>query len=218
MLKQALLRGCLSYCICVTVADFAALIVVLCGGQSTVPGFVIRAGGEIVAAFLQPLLIGWIGFAFAAGSVLFEIERWSFLQQGLAHLAVTLPVFIAVEFLCFGLSNVPALLSFAASAALSYAVTCLRNTSSGAARCASSTRRFGEGTPTAAERRAGGEVPFGRVLIARIGFRLREAFGISEGAKREPAGGSEERTGRADPARFTQGFIGRERTEPDECS
>ena len=72
---------------------------------------------------MQPLLIGWIGFAFAAGSVLFEIERWSFLQQGLAHLAVTLPVFIAVEFLCFGLSNVPALLSFAASAALSYAVT-----------------------------------------------------------------------------------------------
>lgn len=123
MLKQALQRGCLSYCICVTVADFAALIVVLCGGQSTVPGFVTRAGGEIVAAFLQPLLIGWIGFAFAAGSVLFEIERWSFLQQGLAHLAVTLPVFIAVEFLCFGLSNVPALLSFAASAALSYAVT-----------------------------------------------------------------------------------------------
>ena len=106
MLKQALLRGCLSYCICVTVADFAALIVVLCGGQSTVPGFVTRAGGEIVAAFLQPLLIGWIGFAFAAGSVLFEIERWSFLQQGLAHLAVTLPVFIAVCMFFFAFSTI----------------------------------------------------------------------------------------------------------------
>lgn len=125
MFKESLRRGALCYCVCVTAANLASMVVGFCGAQTNVPDFVERVGNPVAAAFLQPLLIGWIGFAFGAGSVLFEVERLSFLQQGAAHLAATLPAFFAVELACFGMDNVPGLLSFAASAALSYAATWL---------------------------------------------------------------------------------------------
>lgn len=124
MWKKSLARGAGSYCICVTVSNVVSMILGLCGQTSScIPAFVERVGNPLTAMFLQPLLIGLIGFAFGAGSVLFEIERWSFFRQGAAHLAVTAAVWIAVELICFSPITPPAVLSFAASAAVSYAIT-----------------------------------------------------------------------------------------------
>lgn len=124
MWKKSLARGAFSYCICVTVATAVSMITGLCDVEITcMPEFADRVGSVVTASFLQPLLIGLIGFAFGAGSVLFEIERWSFLRQGATHLAITAAVWIAVELICFTPISVPTVISFAASAVVTYAIT-----------------------------------------------------------------------------------------------
>lgn len=124
MWKKSIARGVVSYCISATAALLASLITILCGAPTVcVPAFVERVGSEMAAILLQPLLIGLIGFAFGAGSVLFEIERWSFLKQGAAHLAVTAAVWIVVELICFAPITPPAVLSFALSTVATYAIT-----------------------------------------------------------------------------------------------
>lgn len=124
MWKKSLTRGLISYCICVTTATLASLIILLCGAPGTcTPDFAARVGNEMTACLLQPLLIGLIGFAFGAGSVLFEIEYWSFLKQGAIHLASTAAVWVIVELICFTPVTTPAVIAFTISAAVSYAIT-----------------------------------------------------------------------------------------------
>lgn len=124
MLKKSFVRGAVSYCVGVTATIVTSLICTLCGAEFTcTPDFIARAGSKEIAAFLQPLLIGLIGLAFGAGSVLFEIEHWSFLKQGAVHLAVTAAVWIVVELVCFTPVTPPTVLSFALSTAGTYAFT-----------------------------------------------------------------------------------------------
>lgn len=124
MLKKSIARGLSSYCISVTATVIACLITALCGAPHVcMPEFIDRVGNEWTASFLQPLLIGLIGFAFGAGSVLFEIEHWSFLKQGAVHLAITAAVWIVVELICFSPITPPVMLSFTLSAAGTYALT-----------------------------------------------------------------------------------------------
>lgn len=124
MWKKCLLRGAVSYCICATATLIVHLICTLCGASSMcVPAFIARVGDEMTATLLQPLLIALIGFAFGAGSILFEIERWSFLLQGAVHFAVTGAVWIGVEMVCFAPITPPAVVSFALSSAAAYAIT-----------------------------------------------------------------------------------------------
>lgn len=124
MIKKSLLRGLFSYCICVCVAVMVSLIICLAGsGQVTIPEFAQRVGDPMTAAMVQPLLIGLIGFTFGAGSVLFEIERWSLLKQGIVHLALTAAVWIAVELICFSPITPPAIISMGLSVAVTYALT-----------------------------------------------------------------------------------------------
>lgn len=124
MWKKSLSRGICSYCISVTLTILTYLIIVLCGTkQVCTPAFAERVGNPLTAVFLQTLLIGLIGFAFGAGSVLFEIERWSFLKQGAIHFASTLAVWIVVHLICFSPVTQPAVISFAASSAATYAIT-----------------------------------------------------------------------------------------------
>ncbi len=124
MLKKALLRGVRGYCITATVTTLVGLITGLCGAKhACMPDFIARVGSEAIAVHLQTLLMSLIGFAFGAGSVLFEIERWSFLKQGAAHLAITAAVWVFVELFCFSPITPPVVLSFALSAAGTYAIT-----------------------------------------------------------------------------------------------
>lgn len=124
MWKKSLIRGLCSFCISVTVTVFVGMIAGLCGAEFVcTPEFVARVGSNLTAAYLQPILLGLIGFAFGAGSVLFEIERWSFLKQGAAHMAITAAVWIPVELICFSPVTPPVVLTFTISAAATYAIT-----------------------------------------------------------------------------------------------
>ena len=124
MWKKSLLRGVFSYSTSVTVTLLVSLIAVLSGApRMCTEEFIARAGGELQATLLQPLLIGLIGFAFGSGSVLFELEKWSFLKQGVVHFALTAVVWIAVELVCFRPVAPPVVISFSVSVGGTYAIT-----------------------------------------------------------------------------------------------
>ena len=124
MWKKALARGAVSYCVSTTIGVLTALVTLLNGAETVcVPTFVERMGSESAALLLQPLLIGLIGFAFGAGSALFQIERWSLLKQGAAHFSITATVWIGVELICFSPITPPVVISFTVSAAATYAIT-----------------------------------------------------------------------------------------------
>ena len=124
MFRKMLIRGVRSYCISVTVSVFITMLTGFFGAEiACMPEFSARVGNPVTADFLQPLLIGLIGFAFGAGSALFEIERWSFLKQGALHLTLTAAVWIIVELICFTPITPPVVVSFAASAIVTYAIT-----------------------------------------------------------------------------------------------
>lgn len=124
MLKKMLIRGASGYCITVTATVIVGLITGLCGAEhACMPAFIARMGSEITAVYLQTMLMSLIGFAFGASSVLFEIEKWSLLKQGAAHLSITAAVWIIVELICFAPITPPIVFAFALSALGTYAIT-----------------------------------------------------------------------------------------------
>ena len=124
MWKKSLLRGLSSYCISATVYLMITAVILLCGAENAcMPEFIQRAGSVQLAVCLHQLLIALIGFACGAGSVLFEMERWSLLKQGAAHLACTLAVWVVVYRICFFPITPPVVTGFSVSALISYAIT-----------------------------------------------------------------------------------------------
>lgn len=124
MWKKICNRAACGYCVTVTITLIASLISALCGTEHLcMPEFAARVDGYDVGFILQTLLMSLIGLAFGAGSVFFEIERWSLLKQGAAHLALTLAVWIVVELICFTPVTAPVVVSFLLSAAATYIIT-----------------------------------------------------------------------------------------------
>ena len=93
MLKKALRRALVSAPSCMLIHQIVGICISLAnvdGRYSPVtPAFAARFQSPVAAVIVQLLLIGFIGAVFAACSVIFDIERWSFLKQGLIHLTIT---------------------------------------------------------------------------------------------------------------------------------
>lgn len=87
------------------VTVLAALVIQFFSAQAgrsvVVPAFAARFANESAAVLAQLGLIGLIGMAFAGASQIFELERWSFLAQGLMHLLITAAVWVPVAWLCW---------------------------------------------------------------------------------------------------------------------
>ena len=105
MLKKALSRAAVSAAVCMLISQLVGVCVSLSrsdGRYSPVtPAFEAHFSGTAAAVIVQLLLIGLVGAVFAACSVIFEIERWSFLKQGLVHLAITSIVCVPVCLFCW---------------------------------------------------------------------------------------------------------------------
>jgi len=56
---------------------------------------------EGAAALAQLGLVGLIGMAFAGAALIFEIERWSYLKQGLVHFIITAAVWMPIAWFCW---------------------------------------------------------------------------------------------------------------------
>ena len=105
MLKQALRRALVSAPACMLINQIVGICISLSNADGryspVTPAFAARFESPVAAVVVQLLLIGLIGATFAACSVLFQIERWSFLKQGLVHLAITSAVGIPICLFCW---------------------------------------------------------------------------------------------------------------------
>ena len=127
MLKIALKRGAVSFLIGLGVSQVVNIIISLCEGNggyiSVMPEFAAHFPSEVIAVIAQAALTGLLSMAFAAASVFFLIEKWSFLRQCATHCAVTAAVWIPVVWFVWIPRELPGLLIAFANFAATYAVT-----------------------------------------------------------------------------------------------
>ena len=113
MFKTAMKRGALSFPIGVGVSQLVNILISLGMGHggyiSVMPDFAVLFPSELAAVIAQALLTGLLSFAFAAASVFFSVDRWSFLRQCAAHFAVTAAVWLPVVWLVWMPRTLPAM-------------------------------------------------------------------------------------------------------------
>ena len=63
-----------------------------------VPAFVDAMGSEIRAVVVQTVLCGLVGMVYAAGSVVWEVDRWSLAGQTAAYFLITLGSVLPVAY------------------------------------------------------------------------------------------------------------------------
>lgn len=105
MLKKMLSRALTSAVACMAINQLIGIARSLAAGDGryspVTPAFEARFPSATAAVIVQMLLIGLVGATFAACSVIFEIERWSFLKQGALHLLITSAVGVPVCLYCW---------------------------------------------------------------------------------------------------------------------
>lgn len=101
MIRTMLRRMYHGFSITMIVNIIVHLIVFYAAGTAVTPDFAARFGSEVAATLVQLLLVGVIGMAFAAAAMIFEMERWSFLKQGIVHFLVTAAVWMPIAWLCW---------------------------------------------------------------------------------------------------------------------
>ena len=84
---------------------FVQLIITFCilqaGGSIVTKEFSANFANETAAAVVQMMLVSLIGMAFSCGAMIFEIERWNYLVQGIVHFAVTAAVWMPIAWICW---------------------------------------------------------------------------------------------------------------------
>lgn len=101
MLKKLLVRFYHGFSITMIVDIIVHYIVAQIKGSTVTPAFAARFSCEASAILTQLALVGVIGMAFAGAAIVFEIERWSFLKQGIVHFLITAAVWIPIVCVCW---------------------------------------------------------------------------------------------------------------------
>lgn len=145
MLKKALARAGCSMAVTSLCSVVTLVVIELCvqreGFVPLLPDFLAHFPSLSLALGVYHLLVGLIGAAFGGFSVLFEVERWSFLRQGALHFLLTTAVWLPISAALWGLGRAPgALLSMLLSFTATYGVTWFMNYR----RCRESVRRINE--------------------------------------------------------------------------
>ena len=129
MFKKILTRCLVSAPISILISQIIALCISLGMGSGEYfpvhPDFAALFENEITPVIVQMLLIGLISAAFAAGSVVFEIEKWGFLKQGLVHFAITAAVLLPVCMICWRPADIKGVIITIISLFFTYACTWL---------------------------------------------------------------------------------------------
>lgn len=126
MKKTIFTRAMTSFAFSVLVAQVVMLIldVLIKDYAPLVPAFAQRFSSDTVALSVNNILIGVIGAVFGGASIIFEIEKWSFLKQGILHFLITTAVWLPIAMLLWGLYLYPtAAISTSVSFAVTYGIT-----------------------------------------------------------------------------------------------
>ena len=104
MKKKALLRGLLGVPLGMAMGYLITIVISLGWGQgryvACMPELTALAGSEAGAVGLQAVLCGVLGAAFAMCSLIWEMERWSFLKQSAIYFAITALVMLPIAWVC----------------------------------------------------------------------------------------------------------------------
>ena len=101
MLKNIARNMLIGFAVTIFIVLVVQIFVAHTTGMSATPRFAAMCGNETVAALAQALLCGLIGMTFSGAALIFEIERWSYLKQGVVHFLVTAAVWVPVSLLCW---------------------------------------------------------------------------------------------------------------------
>jgi Protein of unknown function (DUF3021). len=109
-LKKALLRGALGAPLGVflnyTITILIALFEPRGGGYApVVPLLAEAAGNELKAVILQYLLSALLGFAFAVGSAVFEVDEWSITRQTVVHFIISVTAMLPIAYICYWMQH-----------------------------------------------------------------------------------------------------------------
>ena len=106
MWKKILEHIMVGFSISVAVALTVQISVGQATGQAVVTReFAARFASEGVAALAQLGLVGLIGATFSCAALVLQIERWSYLRQGVVHFLITAAVWAPVSLLCWGAAS-----------------------------------------------------------------------------------------------------------------
>ena len=104
MLKEIIKRGLLGFMIGVFIGETILILESINaadGNFYAVSAYLTsNAGSELGAVIVQYLITGILGLTFSAGSIIFEIDRWSLLLQTVVHFAVTSVIMYISGFFC----------------------------------------------------------------------------------------------------------------------
>lgn len=102
MKKKVLLRGFLGFPLGISIGYIMTIFISLIFAQGyyspCVPALARSAGSEINAVILQAMLSGLLGSAFAACSVIWEMEEWSIAKQTGVYFLITSLVMMPIAY------------------------------------------------------------------------------------------------------------------------
>lgn len=107
--RKAFRRGALGFPLGITVGYVITILTSLIWGQGyyapCVPQLVQTVGNEISAVILQAGLCGVIGAACAAGSVIWEMERWGLVKQTGLYFLILFVVMMPVAYFMYWMDH-----------------------------------------------------------------------------------------------------------------
>lgn len=105
MIKKILFRAGFSFMTGITGSLIICILVIAIADKPDfnmmVPEFAARFSSPYLAFGVQLLLLGVISAAFGGSSVIYDIERWSFLKQGIIHFLVTVSIWLPISIFCW---------------------------------------------------------------------------------------------------------------------
>lgn len=111
MIKKAIFRGINSFMYAIGIYTVLQLILSAINQKAgmipVLPEFSAQFQNEAIAMLVQTVLIGIIGAAFGAGSVLMELERLSLIAQSILYFIVTTAVGLPIGCFCWGFHKYP---------------------------------------------------------------------------------------------------------------
>ncbi len=127
MLKNALIRGINSFMYAIALNVLLAFVITAIVNKPDfvplVPDYGAHFDSNITALLLQIVLVGLTSAAFGAGSIIFELERWSLLKQSIVYFIATTVIWVPVSIFCWSINKYPtAFISILSSYVTSYLI------------------------------------------------------------------------------------------------
>lgn len=128
MLKNALIRGTLSFSCSVAINVVFYTVIIALGGFGghlpMLPEYLALFENETLAMLTQCVLVGFSAAVFGAGTVIMQIEKIGLVIQSILYFILTTAVWVPVACLCWGMHKYAgSMVTFGISYVISYTIS-----------------------------------------------------------------------------------------------